>query len=85
MEAIRLTRTIRSQTLRIKELAHLQGQTVEIIILVTEQPAPPVRGDNTSSKPKKAGGLLAQYRNPKLIEQEEQAWELAIQEKYAHR
>lgn len=36
-------------------------------------------------KQKNAGGMLAKYRNPSLMEQEEHAWELAVQAKYAHR
>jgi hypothetical protein len=85
MQAVKITRTIRSQTLRIKELEALRGQTVEIIILAEDDaerheiraPSPPAR---TS-----AAGMLSKYRNPKLIEQESLAWELAVKEKYANR
>lgn len=35
-------------------------------------------------KKKSARGVLSQYANPKLREQEEGAWERAVVEKYGH-
>jgi len=82
MEAIKLTKTIRSHTLQISELDQFQGQTVEIIILALEQTprTKPVR-----TQKKSAGGMLSKYKNIELWEQESHAWERAVKEKYANR
>ena len=79
MNAIKITRTIRSQTLRIRELEQFRGKTVDIIILAENEPQPhdaPMRS---------AAGMLSKYANPALIAQEQEAWERAVQEKYANR
>ena len=85
MQALRITRTIRSQTLRLKELEALRGKTVEIIILAEDESEPREAHLQPQAPRKSAAGMLAQYRNPKLIEQELLAWELAVKEKYADR
>ncbi len=82
MEAIKLTQKIHSQTLKIRELEAFQGRTVEVIIIALDRP-PDSRSPRETEK--KAGGMLSKYKNTALIEQESTAWELAVQEKYAHR
>ena len=53
MNAIKITRTIRSQTLRIRELEQFRGKTVDIIILAENES--PLRDAPTRS----AAGMLS--------------------------
>ncbi len=82
MVAIKLTRTVNSQILHIKELENFRGKTVEIIILAPDQSP---RVASSPKQKKNAGGMLSKYKNVALIEQESHAWELAVKEKYANR
>jgi len=85
IEAVKLTKMIESPTLTIQELEHFRGLTVEIIILA-ETSSPEVSPPHQQRRPKKtAGGMLAQYANPSLWDQEQTAWERAVREKYAPR
>ncbi len=79
MNAIRITRTIRSQTLRIQELEQFRGKTVDIIILAENEPQP------HHAPARSAAGMLSKYANPALKVQEQDAWERAVREKHAHR
>ena len=79
MNAIKITRKIRSQTLRIQELEQFRGKTVDIIILAENDRQP--HGEPLRS----AAGMLSKYANPTLIEREQDAWERAVREKYADR
>ena len=69
MNAIKITRTIRSQTLRIRELEQFRGKTVDIIILAENEPQP------HDAPMQSAAGMLSKYANPALIEQEQHVWE----------
>lgn len=85
MNAIKVTRTIHSQSLRIKELERFRGKTVEIIILAPDEMPPSEASLPSRPAKRSAAGILSKYRNPDLIEQEQFAWELAVKEKYAPR
>ena len=78
MEAIRQFRTVSSGKIIIENLEQYSGQRVEVIIL-------PLEGDGKKPPPKSSKslrGYLRKYANPKLLEEEETAWQTAVKEKH---
>ncbi len=74
MRTVKITRTIRSQTLCLKELEALRGKTVEIIILTEDELETSVTQPKPNTRRTNAAGMLSAYRNPKLIAKESQVW-----------
>ncbi len=85
MEAIRSIETVVSDSLMIKNMGKYLGQQVEIIILPLEQPEKKLEKSEESIDVTRVRGYLHQYANPALIEQEKDAWKLAMKEKHAIR
>lgn len=66
-------------TIRLPEEFRAKTNQKVIVTLMNEFVRP-----DADVKKKSARGVLAQYANPKLREQEEGAWERAVVEKYGH-
>jgi len=81
MATIKIKRKIVSSTLRIKELESLKGKDVEIIINTVN--APEKSNDKQKKHTYNAAGILGQYKNIQLIEDEKAAWALAVKEKHS--
>lgn len=78
MEAIREVQTVKEGHVNVRLPRQFWGQQVEIIVLSTPQ-------QDEHIVPKKSlRGCLHQYANPALIDQEHEAWQDAVREKYDH-
>ncbi|GAK57016.1 hypothetical protein U27_03980 [Candidatus Vecturithrix granuli] len=85
MEAVCSIQTVTSDFLMITGMRKYFGQQVEIIILPLEQPEKKLEKPKESIDVTRVRGYLHQYANPALIEQEKDAWKLAMKEKHAIR
>jgi hypothetical protein len=80
MEAIRSIQTVANGEIYLQLPQQFWGREVEIIVLPSPQQAP------TFVVPKKSlRGSLKQYARADRIEQEQDAWSIAVSEKYANR
>lgn len=77
MRSIKIKRKINSTLLRIKELAKYKGKEVELSITINEKIAASkiIRID-------KVAGIFSAYADSNFQKNENQAWILAVKEKY---
>lgn len=80
MEAIRSIQTVKNGEIHLQLPQQFWGQEVEIIVLPALLPA-----TQGATYKKSLRGCLKSYAKPALIEQEQEAWQAAMKEKYEHR
>ena len=80
MEAIRSIQTVANGAVYLQLPRQFWGQEVEIIVLPSVKQAM-----QPSTRKKSLRGSLKRYANPALMEQEQDAWQASVGEKYAPR
>ncbi len=80
MEAIRKIETVKDGQVHLQLPKQFWGQEVEIIVL-----SAPQQVAQSTIRKKSLRGCLKRYAKPDLIAQEQDAWQAAVSEKYAHR
>lgn len=78
MKTLKINRTIDSTHLQIDELQHWLGKEVDIIIR-EKTPSDLPQGSSN------AAGILQNYKNKDLINQEKNGWVKAVREKHGNR
>ncbi|MCO6474697.1 MAG: hypothetical protein PHW27_13070 [Melioribacteraceae bacterium] len=76
MKTIKIKRKISSSLLRIKELEKFKGKRVEIKLDINEI------NESDIAENENLAGVFSQYADSKLSKKENQAWSLAVNEKY---
>ena len=76
MKTIKIKRKISSTLLRIKELEKFKGKNVEINLNINE-----INTENRVEG-KNLAGIFSQYADSSLSQKENQAWGIAVREKY---
>ena len=78
METLKVKKTIHSETITIKGLRPFIGQDVDIIVI----PRAKKTRKAPSEKKNNAAGLLSEFSNPRLYENESEIWNIVVNEKH---
>lgn len=78
LEALREIQTVKDGRINLQLPKLLWGQKVEIVVFFS----PPKKISRSRKKRKSLRGCLSHYANPALIDQEAEAWQNAVMEKY---